>query len=89
VKDKIAKLPKWAREHIAGLERKIQNLQGLANMHALLSDKDRDWHTIRPSGCKSESWNGFQLFSLHENQAVHQVSLYEDDVLYIGRGKKR
>ena len=87
--EKIKKLPKWARDHIGLLKNEIDDLQNLKKLHALLSDKDRDWYTIRPTISTENAFrNGFQLYSLHEGHAQHQVTLYDGDVLYIGTAKR-
>lgn len=81
----IKKLPKWAQEHINCLENKIRDLQALEKMHAVLSDKDRNWFTI-PSAA-IDNWSHTNFYILKNNSAVPVCSLGKGDLLFVGRAK--
>lgn len=82
----IKKLPKWAQEHIGRLENKIRDLQALEQMHAILSDKSRNWFAIPPA--KIDGWEHTNLYILKDNAAVSVCSLGKGDLLFVGRAEK-
>ena len=77
------KLPIWARKRIKDLEFKIERLQSLKNIHAILSDVDRDWFPI--SGPTLEGDDYITLWILNPNKPHPVCSLGHGDMLFVGR----
>jgi hypothetical protein len=84
---KLETLPKWAQWHINNLETEIRHLQALKQMHAVLSEPDRDWFTLPNSigGCDKETMH---LWILTSDHPFPVCSLYKNDMLFVGRATK-
>jgi len=81
------KLPKWAQHRLNKLRATINELESYRELHAILSDQDRDWFTITDpfKGCTDECLRLWLLF----NDKPHPVcSLYKGDHLFVGRAYK-
>lgn len=84
---KLETLPKWAQWHINNLETEIKHLQNLKQLHAVLSEPDRDWFTLpNPiGGCHEECMN---LWLLNKDHPFSVCALGKGDMLFVGRAKK-
>jgi hypothetical protein len=77
-----SKLPKWAQRTIDDLRREISSLQALKDMHAILSDPDRDWFPVRNVVADNEEVN--TLWLLYPNEPHALCVLGKNDVLFVG-----
>ena len=78
------KLPKWAKQRLEDLRHEIIALQSLKKLHALLSDKDRDWFVIKgPEPNTGE--DHINLWVLYPNKPHSICVLGKDDMLFVGR----
>jgi DNA-binding ferritin-like protein len=84
MEDRIAKMPKWCRDHVQELQREIAQLKTerkkLQEAHAVLYG--RKWFTIHGSTTDSEI---YRLWSLSEEGAHPVCSLNKGDILLVGR----
>lgn len=82
-----SKLPVWARLRLQNLRTTIQELESYRKLHAVLSDKDRDWFTLPDpfSGCNREVMH---LWFLTEDKPMRICTLYKGDMLFVGRAMK-
>jgi hypothetical protein len=80
-------LPIWARKRLSDLRNIVVELESYRKLHAILSDKDRDWFTLpNPvGGCDREQLN---LWILTTDHPFSVCSLYKGDMLFIGRATK-
>lgn len=62
-------------------------LQSLKQLHAVLSEPERDWFTLPDpiGGCHEETLN---LWILDKNRPFSICSLGKGDILFVGRAKK-
>ena len=81
-------LPKWARQRLSSLRTTIYELESYRKMHAVLSDKERDWFTLPDpfNGCNDDELN---LWILTKNHPFSICALYKGDLLFIGRAHKQ
>jgi hypothetical protein len=82
-----SRLPKWVQKKIGDLQMTIQELEAYRKLHAVLSDKDRDWFTLPDpfNGCNDEE---LKLWILTKNHPFPVCVLYKGDMLFIGRATK-
>ena len=84
---KLETLPKWAQYYINHLQCEIQRRESLKQLHAVLSDTDRDWFTLPDpvGGCHEEHLN---LWILDKDHPFSVCSLGKGDMLFVGRATK-
>lgn len=87
---RLATLPKWAQEHIEELKAEIRRREALKEVHAILSDKDRDWFTIRNDGSVGglEGKDFFRLWIIQNDDPRPICSLGKGDLLFVARAKR-
>ncbi len=80
-------LPIWAQKQLNDLRNTIQGLESYRKLHAVLSDKDRDWFTLPDpfKGCHKEVMH---LWFLTEDKPQPICTLFKGDMLFIGRATK-
>ncbi len=80
-------LPQWAQKQLSDLRATVQELESYRKLHAVLSDKDRDWFTLPDpfNGCTEDELN---LWILTKNHPFSICALYKGDLLFIGRATK-
>ena len=83
-KHDIKTLPKWAQELIAKKEHELANLR---KAHALLSDPERNWFTVKGHDFQDGHW--WNLYSLSNSGAVPVCSIGRGAVLLVGHPKNK
>lgn len=83
----ISTLPKWAQGHINELEYEIRHRESLKQLHAVLSEPNRDWFTLPDpvGGCHEEL---LHLWILDKDHPFSICSLGKGDMLFVGRAIK-
>jgi predicted RNase H-like nuclease (RuvC/YqgF family) len=84
-------LPKWAQKKIEELKEELVELKRdykyMEKAHNVLSGKS--WYPLWGPVTAFDEVDNYILFILQENGAKEMVTIYEGDVLLVGRGEKR
>ena len=82
MKEKIEKLPKWARKYISDLEYRVEHAEKTLQW----AEPGMEWFTIFPPDYNKTPQ---RLYTCSENGTQSVCSLSPEDYVFVGRGKRK